>query len=175
MTGYTPETPVGAPPDYAMRTREVLHDVLYITIATVSTDGRPWNSPVYAAYTPDYTFFWASDATSRHSRNIAANPNVALVIYDSTVPQGQGEGVYLEATAEALENPADVLAGLTLLDSRVGRPLRPVEQFLAPFRRRIYRAVPTAMWMNDDGEQDGEWSNFRVAVPLPGQQPKRVP
>lgn len=42
---------------------------------------------------------WASRPGTRHSRNIAARPEVAAVVYDSTVVEGEAEALYLEATA----------------------------------------------------------------------------
>jgi len=40
-----------------------------------------------------------SDKNGQHSKNIAENNRVFIVIYDSTVPEGDGEGVYIQAMA----------------------------------------------------------------------------
>jgi Pyridoxamine 5'-phosphate oxidase len=68
---------------------------IYITIATADSNGQPWNTPLYAAYDEHYNFYWASWTESVHSRNIRQNPAVFLVVYDSTVPEGTGEGIYI--------------------------------------------------------------------------------
>jgi hypothetical protein len=45
-------------------------------------------------------FLWASRPDARHSRNVATRSDVGIVIFDSTVPEGQATAVYLEARAE---------------------------------------------------------------------------
>jgi hypothetical protein len=47
-------------------------------------------------------FLWVSAPEARHSRSIALRPEVAIVIFDSTVPIGAAEALYLEAKAERL-------------------------------------------------------------------------
>jgi hypothetical protein len=71
----------------------------YLTLGTTDPDGRPRLSPVY--YTPARStdLYWVSAPGAHHSRNLAARPEVQLVIFDSTAPVGQGEAVYLDATA----------------------------------------------------------------------------
>jgi general stress protein 26 len=78
-----------------MTAKEIIEKIQYITIATVSKDGEPWNTPVYSAYDEDYNFYWISWKENQHSKNIAENNQVFSVIYDSTVPEGTGEGVYI--------------------------------------------------------------------------------
>jgi uncharacterized protein YhbP (UPF0306 family) len=80
----------------------ILSHLPYITLATATTDGIPWNAPVYAAFDETYTFFWVSAKYARHSQNIKANPRIAMVVYDSTVPPGTGTGVFMEARAYEL-------------------------------------------------------------------------
>jgi hypothetical protein len=40
---------------------------------------------------------------ARHSRNLAVRPEVGIVIFDSTVPEGEGQAVYVEALAAELD------------------------------------------------------------------------
>ena len=79
--------------------RQVLDDVHYLTLGTTEPDGRPRVSPVYVTWDGPRAFYWVSSPGSKHSRNIADRPAVAAVVYDSTVPPGQGRAVYLTATA----------------------------------------------------------------------------
>ena len=78
-----------------------------MTLATASRDGLPWASPVY--FTPDgYTdVYWVSSPEARHSRNIAERPEVGIVMFDSTVPIGSAQAVYLSAVAALV--PGDEL------------------------------------------------------------------
>ena len=46
----------------------------YVTLGTADRDGRPWTTPVYFAYTTDWTFYWMSETGARHSRNPSERP-----------------------------------------------------------------------------------------------------
>ena len=72
----------------------------YMVLATADADGVPWASPVWFATEDGRAFYWVSDPNARHSRNIAARPEIAIVIFDSTVTPGDAAAVYMEARAE---------------------------------------------------------------------------
>ena len=55
------------------RAKEIISKIQYITVATYSKDGEPWNSPVYSAFDEQYNFYWASWVENQHSKNIAEN------------------------------------------------------------------------------------------------------
>lgn len=149
------------------KVKQILQKILYITIATSTKDGMPWNSPVYSAYDENYNFYWASDQNGQHSKNIKENPNVFLVIYDSTAPEGTGEGVYVQAKAYELTDEKEILHALSILDKRVGKTKeRHAEEFLGNYPRRVYKAVPEKFWMNSDGEVNGNFIDIRVEVDL---------
>ena len=78
------------------------------SIGTASSQGDPWNSPVYSAYDDLANFYWSSSPDAQHSRNIHATGKAFLVIYDSTVPEGKGEAVYVEATVAGLDDPREI-------------------------------------------------------------------
>jgi hypothetical protein len=73
----------------ANRAKKVLKQIHYATIATSPKDGKPWNSPVAHVYDDDLNFYWFSDKESRRSQNVRENENIFIVIYDSTVTEGQ--------------------------------------------------------------------------------------
>jgi general stress protein 26 len=73
----------------------ILKNIRYATIATASKDGKPWNSPVAFYMDHELNIYWSSDKNSQHSQNIRANNEVFIVIYDSTVQEAEGEGVYI--------------------------------------------------------------------------------
>ena len=39
--------------------------------------------------------FWVSSPQARHSRNLAARPQVSIVVFDSQVPVGSAAAVYM--------------------------------------------------------------------------------
>jgi Pyridoxamine 5'-phosphate oxidase len=91
-----------AHPDLNAMARRVIDANHYMTLATTDPDGRPRLSPVY--YTPARyrDFYWVSSPDAQHSHNLAERPEVEIVIFDSTAPVGQGEAVYITATATAV-------------------------------------------------------------------------
>ena len=91
-----------------MTAQEIIDAGSYMVLATADADGVPWASPVWFA--PDgYTrFLWVSREDTRHSRNLAVRPQLSIVIFDSRTPIGTGEGVYMDAVAEQIADPAAV-------------------------------------------------------------------
>lgn len=123
----------------------------YMTLATADEAGRPWATPVWYAPEGYAEFFWVSSPEARHSRNIAARPEVAVVIFDSTAPVGAGQAVYVSAVAEELGG-ADLDRGIEIFsrESVVGG-LRAwgLEEVVPPAPYRLYRATATGHWVLD--------------------------
>lgn len=147
------------------RAKEILSTVLYATIATASKAGKPWNSPVAGFWDDDYNLYWFSDKESVHSRNIRENEDVFIVVYDSTMPEGTGEGVYIEATAYEVTEPEEIeqVVGLQKGDMRCE-----ADQVSGDTIHRFYKAVPKNAWVNDD-EKDSNGNyvkDIRVEIEL---------
>src|SRR4051812_21497668 len=94
-----------SPPDPALVAGAIIDANQYLTLATADGDGHHWAAPVWYAHDDYRDFLWVSRPEARHSRNIAARPELAIVIFDSTVPAGTGQAVYAEALAEELDGP----------------------------------------------------------------------
>jgi nitroimidazol reductase NimA-like FMN-containing flavoprotein (pyridoxamine 5'-phosphate oxidase superfamily) len=148
--------------DEAHRT---LNRITYAALATVSADGRAWNAPVYVAFDRP-AFYWSSHNDAQHSRNIAANPSVMLVVFDSTAPDASGHGVYVRATARELTDAASIERGLQALAARRNEPVRPVADFLAPHARRVYEAVTEEAWTNVVLHEDVYYFDERMSIEL---------
>ncbi len=144
------------------RAKKILSTISYITIATVSEDGQPWNSPVAAFHDHDLNFYWASWKENQHSKNIAANSKVFIVIYDSTAPTGTGEGVYILAEAEQLEDRASIETVLKLNSDPLNT--EEAEKFLDHHPRRFYKAVPKQFWINDESDVEGDYVDVRIEI-----------
>jgi uncharacterized pyridoxamine 5'-phosphate oxidase family protein len=134
------------------RAAKILDQIIYATIATVGEDGQPWNSPVFTAFDGELNFYWTSDKDAQHSQNIRANGKVFLAIYDSTVPQGTGEGVYIMAEAREITDPPSINAARTITQGRKGRTIAEDEYtyFSGEAVRRVYKAIPQKIWTNDN-------------------------
>jgi nitroimidazol reductase NimA-like FMN-containing flavoprotein (pyridoxamine 5'-phosphate oxidase superfamily) len=144
--------------------RRIIEANDYMTLATADRDGRPWASPVY--YTPDggVDFFWVSRPGSRHSRNIAERPEIGVVIYDSQVPIGGAEAVYLTARAEQVGEPELERCAEIFRRRRHELAAFTPERLRAPHPLRLYRArvLEASVLLDDDGPD----VRVRVRVPV---------
>lgn len=150
--------------DLVDRARQTLERTEIAALATISPDGLPWNSPLYVAFDRRLTFYWSSQRDSAHSRNISSNPEVFLVVFDSTAADQSGHGVYVRGTARELVDEPSVKAGLECLARRKQEPLKPVADFLGSQPRRVYELVPHVMWTNLLKERDGHYFDERVVI-----------
>jgi Pyridoxamine 5'-phosphate oxidase len=135
--------------DLAKTARRIIDANSYMTLGTADADGRPWATPVWFA--PDgYTdFIWVSRPGTRHSGNIAARPDVGIVIFDSTVPVGQAAAVYVEALAEQV-SAAEVESAIAIfsagLETDGGSPWH-VADVVGSASFRLYRARASAHYL----------------------------
>ncbi|MEV5593900.1 pyridoxamine 5'-phosphate oxidase family protein [Streptomyces sp. NPDC052496] len=104
-------------PDLRTEAARLLHANRYLTLATAGPDGTPWAVPVTFAWDDADHFFWWSASDAQHSRNIAANPAVSLLVFDSQVSDAEAQALYGEGTAHALA-PADLPAALAVFYAR---------------------------------------------------------
>lgn len=145
---------------------EVIRQVLYINLATITPDNNPWNTPVFTSYDQELNFYWASWHDNQHSQNIRHNPKVFATIYDSTIGEGQGFGLYMQGTATELDKVSQILPGMTLLYKRMQHKLRGVKEFLTSYPRRIYKFSPQKIWVNRDGDINGNFVDIRKEISL---------
>ena len=120
----------------------------------------------YRLFKPFYTFYWISWAENQHSKNIRENENVFVVIYDSTVPESTGFGVYMKGKAYqlGLKNSGEIVKALKLLYQRKNKKPRTLQEFLGLFPRRVYKFVPEQVWVNADGKIQGNYVDKRVEI-----------
>ena len=123
--------------------RTILQTTPYAVVATADPAGTPWATPVWFATDDLHQLFWVSNPDVRHSRNITDRPDVALVVFDSTVPPGTGQGVYMAARAEQLTDPADIAHGIDVFSRSLvahGAEVFRVDQVTGAAPLRLYRA-----------------------------------
>jgi uncharacterized protein YhbP (UPF0306 family) len=133
----------------AVIARQIIRSGQYLTVATADSAGNPWATPVWYAH-EDYTrFYWVSRPHARHSRNIAARATVSAVIFDSTVPPGQAQAVYLEALAEELTGTQrdQAIAVFSHRSQALGLSEWHAAGVTAPAPHRLYRASASACFI----------------------------
>jgi uncharacterized protein YhbP (UPF0306 family) len=128
--------------ELAVLVRDIVDANRYMTLATADGDGRPWATPVWYAHDGYRDFFWVSRSDARHSRSIASRAEVGIVIFDSTVPVGGAQAVYVEAVAEQV--PAteleSAIATYSLRSQAHGASPWRVEDVVGSASHRLYRA-----------------------------------
>jgi nitroimidazol reductase NimA-like FMN-containing flavoprotein (pyridoxamine 5'-phosphate oxidase superfamily) len=123
--------------------RTIIDSNRYMALGTADEHGHPWVTPVWFA-SDDYTHFhWVSSPEARHSRNLAVRPTLAITIFDSTVPVGAAQAVYMSGRAEELTG-AELERGLEVFDrlseAGVGRAWG-LDDVQPPSLLRLYRAT----------------------------------
>jgi nitroimidazol reductase NimA-like FMN-containing flavoprotein (pyridoxamine 5'-phosphate oxidase superfamily) len=147
--------------DPAVHARTLIDANLYMVLGTADEDGLPWATPVYYAPFEEREFFWVSKPEARHSQNIATRPEVGIVIFDSSVPPGTGQGVYMRALAQELTGE-ERERGIEVFSQRSvthGAEEWGLEDVQPPARLRLYSARATEQYVLDEGDR-------RVPVPL---------
>jgi len=154
------------------RAAEIINNIIYITIATGSKGGQPWNSPVYSGFDEDLNFYWSSDKDAQHSKNVRDTGKVFLVIYDSTAPESTGEGVYIQADAHELGENDEIQVARRVTQTRKSQEdelgKKEYEKFTGSAVRRVYKAVPQKVWMNDvELDKNSKYiRDIRINVPI---------
>ena len=148
-------------PDHEAVARELIDSVQYMTLATADEARAPVGVAVWFAHEGYGRFLWVSRPDARHSRNIGARPDVAIVIFDSTVPLGSGQAVYVEATAESLAGDEEERAIGVFSERSVahGGAAWTAEDIRSPAPLRLYLATASAQFVLGANDE-------RVAVSL---------
>jgi hypothetical protein len=140
--------------------REIIDGSLYMVVATSDPTGQPWASPVYYAASSYRDFFWVSEPDATHSINLRDRREVGIVIFDSSVPIGKGQGVYVLGVAREL--PAHETAeGIEIFSRRSaghGGVEWSVEDVSPPARHRLYQATAEAIYVLDEHDHRVEVS-----------------
>ena len=108
--------------------------------------------------------YWASWRDNQHSKNIRANGKVFIVIYDSTPIDNQViQGVYIRAEAAELTDPEEISQAAKVF---ANDPYNPSEgkEYSDGKPRRIYKATPLNIWLNDDSKIGDDFIDTRIAA-----------
>jgi nitroimidazol reductase NimA-like FMN-containing flavoprotein (pyridoxamine 5'-phosphate oxidase superfamily) len=144
--------------------RSIIESNLYMALGTADETGRPWVTPVYYAAAGYTEFYWVSSPERTHSRNVAVRPEISIVVFDSRVPIGMGQGVYMSALAEELTG-ADLERGIDIFSRRSqehgAREWTPAD-VRPPAAIRLYRAKVSEHWVLDPETSPDQRISVRV-------------
>lgn len=133
--------------DLRRKVDEVLDRVEHATVATVSADARPWNTPVYFARNQD-SLYWVSRRDAQHSENIRENGRAFIVVYDPSRKDTTGAGVYFEAEVAELTHDDAIRSALELIYRRRNKSVPRVSWFSRDSPQAVYHAHVVRMWTN---------------------------
>jgi hypothetical protein len=137
--------------DLAAVARAIIDGNWYLVLGTADADGRPWVSPVYYAPSGYSELYWVSSPDANHSRNLADRPQLSIVVFDSRVGIGEGQGVYMSAVAQELTG-ADLERGIEIfshVSESHGAKGWTVDDVRPPKPYRLYRARVSEHWVLD--------------------------
>ena len=145
---------------------DMLDRIEHATVATVTADGRPWNTPVYFARRRD-SLYWISRRDAQHSTNIRQNGHAFIVVFDSSREDSSGAGAYLQADVAELTTDDDIQGAVELIYRRRNKPVPSASHFSGGSLHAVYHAQATRVWINvlhTSGEVP--WDE-RVEITLP--------
>jgi general stress protein 26 len=152
------------------RARQLVEDTAHMTLATADASGKPWSCPVYFAHDQGFALYWVSFRQTVHSANIRVRPQVGISILGEA-PDHEGEGVYFDALATELHDPAEVEQAIEVRRTRPQDTKFAVTSpgdVLGDAAWRIYRAVPVAVYRYHDAAEivHGQHVDVRVKITL---------
>ena len=156
--------------DASRKARRLIEATPHLTLATADASGKPWSCPVYFAHDQAFTLYWVSFRQAVHSANIRVRPQVGISILGEP-PDHEDDGVYFDAVATELHDPAEVERAIEVRRSRPQDRKFAVTgpgDVLGEAAWRIYRAIPVAVYKYDDaaGIVHGQHVDVRVKVTL---------
>ncbi len=152
---------------FADQAKKTIGEVYFLNIASVTTTGKAWNTPVYFSFDKKYNFYWYSPMNAQHSENIRFKPQVFITVYQTAET---GVGVYIEAKARELENQKEIEEAMSVFDRKYySLPNKNVEDFLGDSPVRFYKATPIKTWVSspETASKFNElWVDKRVEIKL---------
>lgn len=156
--------------EYVNKAKQIITENIYCTIATASLDSKPWISPVFYAFDEELNIYWVSDKNALHSKNLRENPQGAIVIFNSQAPEGEGDGVYIEAKLIELTDDAEVKYAIDLRNKRVTQDefkVKNIQEVTGKGEWRVYKAIPLKTSKLTEGEYlNGQYIDKRVEIEL---------
>ncbi len=147
--------------------RAVVDGNRYLVLGTSEPDGRARVSPVYYTHDRYVNIYWISSPAAQHSRNVATRPDVAIVIFDSSLAPSETQAVYLQAIAAEVQ-VADLAEQCAAAFRNVGSGARAFtpDELSAAAPLRLYRAVVTEVAVHIRGSDPVHGQGIDTRMPI---------
>lgn len=152
--------------DLVKKAKKIIEESMYITLATASKGGTPWVSPLYTGHDSNYNFYFSSAENSQHIQFILENNHVMFVIFNSMVPRGKGEGIYMQGSVYELKTEEEVLEAYKYFYGRNDANPHEPSYYLGGSTRKMYKITPTIVWLNAWQKVHGIFTDTRIEVSL---------
>ncbi len=155
---------------FVSKAKKIITENIYMTIATASKAGKPWISPVFFVCDYKYNLYWVSNKDSLHSNLVRKNPQIAIVIFDSSIPEGKGDGVYFEAKGKELTDEKEINKAIALWNQRAKGEdfkIKGIEEVTKKSVWRVYKATPIKISKLTEGKSiNGQYVDHREEINL---------
>jgi uncharacterized protein YhbP (UPF0306 family) len=158
---------------FAARTRRLLDEAKYLSLATVSTEELPWSAVLQYAWLADpLRFLFGSAIQARHSTDIVTRPLVSGSLFVAggellSVDGAQFTGTCRELSTVEVERHHATFYDAVLPDARDRAEWTlPVESLVAPAPHRLYVIEVEQWWLVDTRTWAEDRIDRRVEVPL---------
>jgi pyridoxamine 5'-phosphate oxidase-like protein len=136
--------------------RAIIDANRFMTLGTADRHGLGWVSPLWYASLDYREFLWVASVEASHSCNLAACPQVSIVIFDSQGPVDSGRRLNVSAVAEELTG-TELERGIELFsrasEDQGARAWTPAD-VLPPAADRLYRATASELSVLGSSEGD---------------------
>ena len=150
------------------RARSVIDANRYMALGTTDEAGHPWVTPVWFASEDYWNFHWVSSPDAKHSQYLATPPEIAIAIFDSSVPVGGAQAVYMKGVAEELTG-LELERGLEVFDRVSRRDIDrawSLDDVQEPSLFRLYRAMVSEHWVLIPGRDPERGSGVDRSEPI---------
>jgi nitroimidazol reductase NimA-like FMN-containing flavoprotein (pyridoxamine 5'-phosphate oxidase superfamily) len=145
--------------------KDLLREVRYCVLASVTSSGQPWVTPLFYNYDESYNLIWESAREAMHSQLLVQDARVAIVVAQFD----EKKAVYLDCTAREVEpERLDYALNVFMHGPHKNRSMeRRVADYLGDKPLRLYEAVPLAAYAVVEVQtEDGYMIDQRVAIKL---------
>lgn len=97
--------------------KQYIQERMVMQLATINGAGQPWLCTVHYVTGTDFSMYWVSLDSRRHSQDIAQNPKAAVAVVVKA-PEHPVVGIQMEGKAEKIEDKSAITKAMRLYSSR---------------------------------------------------------